>query len=102
MTGVDFRPAARDLARAEFLQPGRFVMGLFLAVDPSATERFIERFGVGHGCLARALLGNAEPDTARAGVMFREPFSPIAGGFERNDRQTWFQPHGSVKYPKLR
>ena len=56
--GVDFGPAALWPSWSESLPPREIIVALLLAVDPSMTERFIERFGVGDGGFSRVLLEN--------------------------------------------
>src|SRR5579872_3754050 len=45
--GVVPGPAAAGAARGEFLQPGVFVVGVLLAVDPAEAQGLIEGLGVG-------------------------------------------------------
>src|SRR4051794_25039053 len=70
-------------ARREFLQPGVFVEWLLLAIDPSVTQGFVERFRIGDGWLARSLLVDHEPNAFRAQVVFGQPLSEAARCLER-------------------
>ena len=70
------RPRAVGPARRELLRVAIGVYALDKAVDPSITQRFVERIVIRDGWFAGVLLVKDEPDLRLGCMMLREPCSP--------------------------
>jgi hypothetical protein len=82
MGAILLRPQASRTAGRELLQPGYLVALFLLAVDPAVAEGFVERFGIGDGLPAGALLVEAQSDPGRFCVIRIQPAAPEWGGSE--------------------
>jgi hypothetical protein len=54
-------------------------MALLLAVDPSITERFIQRFGVGDSRFSRGFFENMQPNSIAFTMIRGQPLAKLRG-----------------------
>src|SRR5262249_601933 len=74
---VDRAPHAGRRPRRKALRAALIVESLPDAVDPSETQRFVERLLIGHPAPARRLLIEAHPQLTRRGAMRLEPGTKV-------------------------